>query len=218
MATIAEHKSTGHFLPALALLLVSTLLTLSACVVQDKDVKGSVMVDRSTDFAQTVNGSEVAAVAAEADKTLVDGWICGRDPRTFKSPYRTISAQEKAEFALAYRDFIASKHQALAQSRSTYIPYKERSAFARNYWENSKEGDEFKKQEERYQIAWVHESLLDGSELLFRAMERKLGAGLDSVVIMAHDVEQNMVSKYMEDERTERTFSDQLKPKDKSQK
>lgn len=201
-------------LPALALVMVSAVFTLSACVVQDKDVKGSVTVDRTTDFAQAVNAAEVAAVASEADKTLVDGWICGRDPRTFKSPYRTISPQEKAAFALAYRDFIAGKHQSLAQSRSTYIPYKERSAFARHYWENSKEAEEFKKEQEKYQIAWIHESLLDGSELLFRAMERKLGAGLDSVVIMAHDVEQNMVSKYMEDEMTEGTFSGQLKPKE----
>jgi len=165
-------------------------------------------------MSEQVTHAEVEAVARDADKILVDGWICGRDPRTFKSPYRVIPASSKADFALAYRDFVASKEQNLAASRSTYIPYKVRAAFARQYWENNKQHSaEFKKETEKYQVAWIHESLLDGSELMFRALEQKFGAALNSSLIMAHDVEQNMVSKYMEDERTESSFAMQMKAK-----
>lgn len=156
---------------------------------------------------------DVEPVAAEADRQLVDGWICGRDPRTFKSPYRTVSPRQKALFALAYRDFIAGRGQNLALSLSTYIPYQDRSHFARQYWEQSDLKEKFAGETEKYQICWIHESLLDGSELVFRAAERRFGQSLDSALIMAHDVEQNMVSKYMADERTESSFAMQFKPK-----
>ena len=55
--------------------------------------------------------------------------------------------------------------------------------------------------------------MLDGSELMFRALEQKFGSALNSSLIMAHDVEQNKVSKYMEDERTESSFAMQMKAK-----
>lgn len=201
-----------------------SICSLTACVIQD-EYKESASKDGNsqglrvskdsvgTALLAQLSPEDVEPVAAEADRQLVDGWICGRDARTFKSPYRTVSPREKALFALAYRDFIAGRGQNLGLSLSTYIPYQDRSRFARQYWEKSALKEEFAKETEKYQVCWIHESLLDGSELVFRAAERKFGQSLDSALIMAHDVEQNMVSKYMADERTESSFAMQFKPK-----
>lgn len=156
---------------------------------------------------------EVERIAQSVDKSYEDGWICGREPRIFKSPYGKLSALLKAKFAMAYHDFLEKVHQDLANDRATYLPYSKRTAFARQYWENSEVAESFKNEKEKYQIAWIHESLLDGSELWWRAAEKRFGARINSASTLSHDTEQNMVFKYMEDQNTESTFSAQLKPK-----
>lgn len=158
---------------------------------------------------------EVERVAERVDKGFEDGWICGREPRIFKSPYGKLSAERKAKFAMAYHDFLEIFHQDLANDRSTYLPYSKRTAFARKYWENSDVAASFKKEQEKYQVAWIHESLLDGSELWWRAAELRFGPRITSAATLSHDTEQNMVFKYMEDQNTESTFSAQIKPKEK---
>lgn len=197
-------------------LLATTFLLcflLAGCVVKDEGMSPSTqsLRDSTAKFYADVQLDEVEAIAKEADAVIADGWICGRDPRFFKSPYRVITPLQKAQFALAYRDFVLGQNQNLSRSLTTYIPYKKRSEFARKYWENSDLSEKFKAETEKYQVCWIHESLLDASELVFRAVEKKFGPALDSTQIMAHDVEQNMVSKYMEDERTESSFAWQLK-------
>ncbi len=162
-----------------------------------------------------VTVEDCAAIAKKADLVFEDGWIAGRDPRIFKSPYRTISARAKGEFAVAYHDFLEPFHQDLANDRSTYVPYRVRATWAKKYWANSEFGEQFKKEAEKYQIAWAHESLLDGSELWWKAAEQRFGKRIDSVLALVHDTEQNMVSKYMEDEKTESTFSAQMSDKSK---
>lgn len=166
-----------------------------------------------------VTVEDCEAIAKKADMVLEDGWIAGRDSRTFKSPYRTLSARAKGEFAVAYHDFLEPFHQDIANDRSTYVPYRTRATFAKKYWAESRFGEQFKNAAEKYQIAWAHESLLDGSELWWRAAEKRFGKRINSVLALVHDTEQNMVSKYMEDDRTESTFSAQMSDKsDKSDK
>lgn len=186
---------------------------LAGCVVKDEAMSPNAerLHDSAAKFYQDIQLDEVESIAKEADAVIADGWICGRDPRFFKSPYRVITPVQKAQFALAYRDFVLGQNQNLSSSLTTYIPYKKRSEFARQYWENSDLSSKFNAETEKYQVCWIHESLLDASELVFRAVEKKFGPALDSAQIMAHDVEQNMVSKYMEDERTESSFAWQLK-------
>ncbi len=162
---------------------------------------------------ERVTVDDVAAIAKKVDVGFEDGWIAGREARVFKSPYRTLSAHDKAEFALAYHDFLEPFHQDLGNNLATYVPYKTRVAFARKYWQSSSSAETFKKAQEKYQVAWIHESLLDGSELWWRAAEIRFGNKIDSVLALVHDTEQNMVSKYMEDEKTEGTFSGQMTDK-----
>lgn len=169
--------------------------------------------DISANNADRVTIEDVAAIAKKVDSGFEDGWIAGREARVFKSPYRTLSAQDKAQFALAYHDFLEPFHQDLGNNLATYVPYKTRAAFARKYWLASSSGEKFKNEKEKYQIAWMHESLLDGSELWWRAAEKRFGNKIDSVLALVHDTEQNMVSKYMEDEKTEGTFSSQMSDK-----
>lgn len=173
-------------------------------------------VQSVSDPNNRVTVDEVASIAAKADLDYVDGWIDGRDPRVFKSYYKSISPMQKAKFAMAYHDMIEKSDQNLAQSYKTYIPYKKRVAFARKYWQDSELGPKFKSEIEKMQVAWIHESLLDGSELWWRAAEKRFGNAISSPAQMAHDVEQNMVSKFMEDEGTESTFSQQMSEKKKT--
>lgn len=93
---------------------------------------------------------EVERIAQSVDKSYEDGWICGREPRIFKSPYGKLSALLKAKFAMAYHDFLEKAHQDLANDRSTYLPYSKRTAFARQYWENSQVAESFKNEKEKY--------------------------------------------------------------------
>jgi len=174
---------------------------------------------KNADPNNRVTLPEVEAIAAQADKEgFVDGWIDGRDARVFKSYYKNLTPLQKAQFAMAYHDLVEKSDQNLAQSYKTYIPYKKRVQFARQYWLSSELGPKFKSEIEKMQVAWVHESLLDGSELWWRAAEKRFGNAINSPTQMAHDVEQNMVSKYMEDEGTESTFSQQMSEKKTVQK
>lgn len=168
---------------------------------------------KNADPNNRVTVTEVEAIAKEADKGFADGWIDGRDSRTFKSYYARLTPLQKAQFAMAYHDLVEKSDQNLGESYKTYIPYKKRANFARHYWETSELGPKFSSEIEKMQVAWIHESLLDGSELWWRAAEQRFGNAIDSPTQMAHDVEQNMVSKYMEDEATESTFSQQMSVK-----
>ena len=169
--------------------------------------------ETSSGSSERVTIDDVTAIAKKVELGFEDGWIAGREARFFKSPYRIVSAHDKAQFALAYHDFLEPFHQDLGNSLATYVPYKTRASFARQYWRASSYGEQFKKEKEKYQVAWIHESLLDGSELWWRAAENRFGSKIDSVLGLVHDTEQNMVSKYMEDEKTEGTFSGQMSDK-----
>ncbi len=202
-------------------------LALTSCAAAESgsatSISGSSQASRAS--SSTVNSApspldrvtvaDVEAIAKVVDLGFEDGWIAGRDARVFKSPYRNLSARDKAEFAVAYHDWLEPLHQDLANDLSTYVPHKKRAAFAREYWEHSSASALFKSAIEKYQVAWIHESLLDGSELWWRAAEKRFGKRIDSVLALVHDTEQNMVSKYMEDEKTESTFSAQMSDKTK---
>lgn len=204
------------FLCSLSACLSSVLL--AGCVVKDPvlNADGSLGSEKKVSLVSRfpLKVEDIEAIAAMADKNVMDGWIAGRDPRILKSPYRGLPASAKAEFAMAYAGWLDKSAQNLALSKASYVPYRKRARFAREYWEGSPYKEQFEKETEKYQIVWIHDSLLDGSELYFRALESKYASSLDSTITMAHDLEQNMVTKYMEDESTESTFSQQFKPKD----
>jgi hypothetical protein len=222
--TYGYHAAKGARLLALGLILMTLSLSLTSCSsgerfsyfrplrngsAGDSQIASSQKL-KNADPNNRVTVEEVETIAAEVDKGYADGWIDGRDPRVFKSPYKDLTALQKAQFAMAYHDMVEKSDQNLGQSYKSYIPYKKRVQFARQYWENSDLSPLFKKAIEKMQVAWIHESLLDGSELWWRAAEKRFGNAIDSPTQMAHDVEQNMVSKYMEDEGTESTFSQQM--------
>lgn len=194
---------------------LTVCLSLTCCAGPPDSLQPSSIVSGQTDSnsVEIVTLEDVAAIAKKVDLGFEDGWIAGRESRFFKSPYRTLSAHDKAKFALAYHDFLEPFHQDLGNNLATYVPYKTRASFARQYWLASSFGDKFKNEKEKYQVAWIHESLLDGSELWWRAAEKRFGSKIDSVLALVHDTEQNMVSKYMEDEKTEGTFSGQMSDK-----
>lgn len=99
-----------------------------------KIVSGEVSGENISGSSERVTIDDVAVIAKKVDLGFEDGWIAGREARFFRSPYRTLSAHDKAQFALAYHDFLEPFHQDLGNNLATYVPYKTRAAFARQYW------------------------------------------------------------------------------------
>lgn len=152
---------------------------------------------------------EIESVAAKADGTFEDGWICNRNPRVLKTGYARVPPSGKAKFALEYRKMIEAAGENLALDTSTYVSYKKRSDFTRDYWEKSEYSRAFNAETVKKKIQWVYESMLDGGELFWRAYESLHPQQVNSAAVLAHYKEQDMVFNYSEDERTPGTFSDQ---------
>lgn len=153
--------------------------------------------------------SEITVLAAKLDKRFEDGWLLGRNSRVLKTGYRVVKPEIKAAFALAYHDMIIDSNQNLSQNINSYVPYSKRTAFAYKWWSNSPAKESFEEESLKKQVYWMHESILDASELFWRIFEKDYGSKVNSVMVLAHDKEQDMVFNYMEKEGQPGTFSDQ---------
>ena len=148
-------------------------------------------------------------MAKDADNTVVDGWFFGQEPRILKSFYRKVEPADKAKFAVAYHKWIRSKNQDMVRDFDSYVGYSPRALFAREWW--SRENPRFMKQELKYQVLWMHESIQDAGELWWRAVERLSNKPVGSMEVLAHDEEQKMVSKFMESPHSPHgSISDQI--------
>lgn len=153
---------------------------------------------------------DIAELAGRVDRGFEDGWVAGRDPRIFKSGYAAVAPATKADFALAYHAMLAHAGQDLERDIKSYVPYADRARFAQSWWLSSPYGKQFSSLSRKMQVVWAHESMLDAGELWWRVYEARSGR-VGSGGAIAHDVEQNMVSQYMEDERTRGSLATQLK-------
>lgn len=151
---------------------------------------------------------DIATLAARVDRGFEDGWIAGHSSRVLKSGYRLIDPEIKADFACAYRKFIEKRHQNLALDMSTYVPYTDRFQFGLDFWRSSRAAEKFAAETVKKQVVWVHESLLDASELFFRAYEARNPGTTDSFAVLAHDREQDMVFDFMENQGKRGSYSD----------
>ncbi len=133
--------------------------------------------------------------AARLDKIYEDGWIVGRESRTFKTPYARIAAKKKAQFAVDYAEMMKQSKEDLASNWASYVPYSERARFALKWWQKE---PTFSALNMRKQDIWIHEALLDASELYWRMLERRTSPG--NAQVIAHDVDQDMVCKFMEND------------------
>lgn len=157
---------------------------------------------------------EILLEATELQDKLVDGWLYGQLPRTFKTDYARTTPAEKAEFAVDYVTFLKRSGQDMEHNWQSYVPYSKREAFARNWFSDPKNDTTFLKQTPWHQISWLHEALLDGNELYFRAFEKQEASIVTSTAAMAHDAEQEMVDGFKENERSPaRSFSEMPVPK-----
>lgn len=147
--------------------------------------------------------ADIEAEAARVDRMLEDGWIAGRESRTFKTPYALVPPRVKAQFALDYADMLRKRGQDLVRDWHTYVPYSQRALFALSWWKNN---DAFLHLTLRKQDIWIHECLLDASELYWRVFERQQNP--DSIHVVAHDSEQNLVSKFMENDAVAESWDD----------
>ena len=150
----------------------------------------------------------IEEIAASADDTVMDGWFFGQEARMLKSFYRKIPAAQKAEFAMAYHDWMSKSGEDMISDFKSYVPYSKRADFAIDWW--SKKVERFNTQEKKQQVLWAHESIQDAGELWWRANEKLNPSSVDSPKTLAHDEEQKMVSKFMENEGSPGSISDQV--------
>lgn len=147
--------------------------------------------------------------AHQVDQTVIDGWFFGQEPRLFKSGYRKTTPEQKADFAMDYAKMVADSGQQMDVKWDSYIPYSKRRDFATAWWSDPAHDTEYVKQDPKYKVLWIHEALLDGSELWWRSYERLGSPQVPPQAVLAHDAEQSLVSKYSESDHNPGSFSTQ---------
>ncbi len=161
---------------------------------------------------------KIESIAERADHGLEEAWICGRNARVLKTGYVKVSPKGKADFAIAYEKMLESTKENLAQDVNSYVPYSRRAEFAHQFWTKSDSAKAFEQESKKKKIQWIYESLLDASELFWRAYEQVHPEQVNSAAVMAHYKEQDMVFNYMEDEKTPGSFSGEYVKWDKGDK
>ncbi|MBZ0189014.1 MAG: hypothetical protein K8F91_22405 [Candidatus Obscuribacterales bacterium] len=196
-----------------ALLITGFCFTLSACASTPVD---RISQDKPPDKAADLGASDqsqtyltdIEALASKVDRGFEDGWIAGHSSRVLKSGYRRIDPLIKAKFATAYNTFIEGQKQNLALDLETYVPYSKRFQFGLDWWRASEVAAQFEAETVKKKVVWVHESLLDASELFFRAYEKRNSKAMGSASVLAHDKEQDMVFDYMETPHKRGSYSE----------
>lgn len=155
-------------------------------------------------------------IAASADETVMDGWFYGQDPRFFKSFYRKVSPELKADFAVDYHEWLKQFGQDLVRDMKSYVPYSKRADFAMNWW--AEKVERFKTEPLKMQVLWAHESIQDAGELWWRACEKIQPEAIRSDENLAHDEEQRMIAAFMDRENSPGQISDQIWKREHSQK
>lgn len=160
--------------------------------------------------AATVNPElkDIVDLATAHEKQLDDGWFFGEYPRIFKSDYAGVTPRLKAQFAYDYMNTLHQWHEDLVADWSSYVPYTTRANYAANWWRAHDPDGLFAKQNLKMNIVWIHESLMDASELWWRAFEDKNGANIPTPRALAHDEEQRKVFDYLDHEGQPRSLSD----------
>ena len=191
------------------ILALAVFSALSACHIEESESsKPTTSIFLALSEPQIVEyRKEISLMASKLDRKFEDGWICGRNARVLKSSYRTVNPDIKADFALAYQDMIRKSNQNLAASINSYVPYDKRFEFALDWWLSSPAKETFRKEKTRKKVQWLHESMLDASELFWRVFELKNRHSINSAFVLAHDKEQDMVFNFMEKEGKPSTFS-----------
>ena len=200
--------------------LLTVFVACTACSIVDRDGSDKRVPDNSAkavgqDDSHKPAKANIAAyktclskIAARMDKTVEDGWLFAQEPRIFKSPYAQTPPEQKADFALAYHDFLESCHQDLVRDYKTYVPYSKRQDFALLWW--GSKASLFNKSENKMQVLWAHEAMEDASELWWRAGEKLEAEPADSIKLMAHEEEQRLVFNYSEAQGAPGSFSGQV--------
>lgn len=147
-----------------------------------------------------------------ASRGLEDGWYYGQEPRLFKSLYEFTSPQMKAAFAVAYLRMLSDEGEDMIRDWQSYVPYSKRSLFARKWWNDNCQ--EFRKQNAKMKVVWIHEALLDSAELVWRRAEKITQGELSSSQQLAHDEEQRLVFNWAENEQSFGSLSTQPRPAD----
>lgn len=151
---------------------------------------------------------DVLALTAEHEHAIDDGWWFSEYPRIFKTGYAGATPQLKAQFACDYAGMLADARQDLVADWNSYVTYTKRAEFANSWWQKHDDSGLFANLSPKMHVLWIHEALLDGSELWWRAFEQKNARNLQAATALAHDEEQKKVFNYMDQEGRPRSLSD----------
>lgn len=198
--------------------IVSLVLVAACCVVCSCSQRNASIGQSSTESeAYEADPHKLYPVVLKETKELegkvIDGWFFGSDSRSLKSGYTKSTSELKAQFACDYMQMLLDHHQDLVKSWQSYVPYSERENFARKWWSDPEHSTTFVDEPYYKKILWLHEAVMDASELWWRALERQCPDSVPSTAALAHDFEQQMVSKFKEDEHSpDRSISSFARP------
>jgi hypothetical protein len=150
---------------------------------------------------------EILVLTREHERAVDDGWFFGELPRIFKSEYGRVTPEIRARFAVDYAHLLETQGEDMVKRWDSYVPYDKRADFAAKWWSDPANSGVFAKQTHKMQVVWIHEALMDGSELWWRTFEKKNSGNTDSAQALAHDEEQKMVSDYANKAGEHRTLS-----------
>lgn len=159
---------------------------------------------------QSPGYDEVLNLTTVHEKQVDDGWYFNQYPRIFKTQYAGASPDLKARFAVDYAEMLKTAHQDLVANWDSYVSYTARTEFANKWWHEHDDTGRFAKLDSnrKLHVVWLHESILDASELWWRSFEIKNAEGLPTEQALAHDEEQKKVFNYMDHEGQPRSLSD----------
>jgi hypothetical protein len=152
--------------------------------------------------------AEVVKITTEHEHAIDDGWWFEQYPRIFKSGYAAATPQLKAQFACDYAKMLADSKQDLVAHWDSYVTYTKRSNFADKWWHDHDNSGRYAALNRKMHIVWIHEALLDGGELWWRAFEIKNADNFPGATALAHDEEQKKVFNYLDVEGHPRSLSD----------
>lgn len=190
------------------LISIASVLALNACGGPAPTTPQAGGVSVSTVAEPTFD--EVTRITREHEHqaAVEDGWFFGELPRTFKSGYALTPPETKARFAMDLQAMLLRRGQNMVERWDSYVAYADRAQFAAAWWSNVP-GGVFRNESQKMQVVWLHEALMDASELRWRALEEKNAERVNSRYVVAHDAEQKSVYDYCNEQSRARSFSDE---------
>lgn len=142
----------------------------------------SVPNDTGTEKRSPTIFKAIEEIASEQDKSPSKDWF-PTGPRKFKSGYGKVANNVKAAFSIDLQNWAFEMGERLDSINETYIPYKKREEYAMWWW--LRHDANYKKAAPWDKDQWKYESIIDGTELVWKA-GNKATSGYSASMTVGH--------------------------------